>query len=372
MKDIYELLNDVNIDENEMETMQVSDIEKANVKKYLKKSLKKNKGWKKKGLVAAALCCVVIGSVGAIGITNPAYAAEIPIVGDIFRFIDNGRTGAYDKYKNYSDVVGLTQESNGIKITIKEAIFDGRTLTYTYEIKSDKDLGEKPFLDAEGPSLTIKDYNGATGGNSGVKKVAKNTYVGKDNVTIKEERKSISFELNFSGIVDVSSENSKKIKGNWDFQFDLNALDRVKQDINKTTEKNGVKLNIESISKTPVSFTLDYSQEISKELQEKYFVVDIPIHEVKDDLGNVYHATSLSTNEGSEGRNAGKCMASFGKLDPNATKLIITPKVHLSNDVHSDSSDANGNKIDKSPVIDENHPKSGKLTLDDIVIDLEK
>lgn len=33
MKDIYEILNDVDIDESEMDSMEVSDIEKAKVKK---------------------------------------------------------------------------------------------------------------------------------------------------------------------------------------------------------------------------------------------------------------------------------------------------------------------------------------------------
>ncbi|MDZ4907062.1 DUF4179 domain-containing protein, partial [Clostridium perfringens] len=168
-----------------------------------------NRGWKKKRLVAAVLCCSLVGSIGAVGITNPAYAAEIPIVGDIFRFLDNGRTGAYDKYKDYADIVDFTQESNGIKITIKEAIFNGRTLTYTYEIKSDKDLGENPLFNMHGPRLTINDYNGSTGGNSGVKKIDENTYVGRENITIDEERKAISFELNFADIGDMSSESSK-------------------------------------------------------------------------------------------------------------------------------------------------------------------
>ena len=242
MKDIYEILNDVDIDESEMDVMEVSDIEKAKVKKYLKKSINKNGGLKKKSLIAAALCCALIGSSAAVGIANPAYAADIPIVGDIFRFLDNGRTGAYDKYKDYADVVGLTQESNGVKITIKEAIFDGRTLTYTYEIKSDKDLGEKPFFNMNGPRLTIKDYNGGTGGHSGVKKVADNTYVGQDTINIEEERKFISFELNFTDIGDMSSDNSNEIKGSWNFKINLKALDRVKQSINKKTEKNGANI----------------------------------------------------------------------------------------------------------------------------------
>lgn len=372
MKDIYEILNDIEIDEDEMEIIDATDIEKAKVKKYLKKSINKDKSYRNKGIAIAVLCCLLIGGAGTLGVAYPSYAAEIPIVGDIFRFIDNGRTGAYDKYKEYADVVGATQESNGIKVTIKEAIFDGKTLTYTYEIISDKDLGDNPFFNMNGPRVTIKDYDGGTGGSSGVKRVAENTYVGEETITIDEERKAINFELNFTDIGDMSSENSKEISGNWKFKINLKALDNVKQIVNKTTERNGVQLNIESISKTSATFTLNYSQEISKDLQEKYFIVDIPIEEVKDDLGNVYKATSVSTNEGSEGRYAGKSMSSFGELNPNATKLIITPKVHLSNNVHQESGNGEGKAVDTSPAIDENHPKNNEFALDDIVIELKK
>ena len=51
MKDIYELLNDIDIDEKEFEEMEVTEFEKAKVKKALKKSLnekKKRKSWKMK------------------------------------------------------------------------------------------------------------------------------------------------------------------------------------------------------------------------------------------------------------------------------------------------------------------------------------
>ncbi|WP_026885644.1 DUF4179 domain-containing protein [Clostridium beijerinckii] len=372
MKDIYEILNDIEIDEDEMEIIEATDIEKAKVKKYLKNSINKNKSYKNKGIAVAVLCCLLIGGVGTLGVAYPSYSAEIPIVGDIFRFIDNGRTGAYDKYREYADVVGATQESNGIKVTIKDAIFDGKTLTYTYEITSDKDLGDNPFFNMNGPRITIKDYNGGTGGSSGVKRVAENTYVGEETITINEERKAINFELNFTDIGDMSFENSKEIKGNWKFKINLQALDNIKQMVNKTTEKNGAQLNIESISKTPVSFTLNYSQKISKELQDKYFVADIPIEEVKDDLGNVYTATSVSTNEGIKGRYDGISMSNFGKLDPNATKIIITPKVHLSNNVHQESGNGAGKAVDTSPTIDENHPKNNEFVLDDIVIELKK
>ena len=370
MKDIYEVLNDIDIDEDEIKLMEVSDIEKMRVKKHLKNSINKNKVFKKKRIVVAALVCLVIGGTGIFGTAYPSYAAEIPIVGDIFRFIDNGRTGAYDKYKEYADVVGMTQESNGIKVTIKEAIFDGRTLTYTYEIVSDKDLGEDPFFNMNGPRINIKNYNGSIGGGSGVKRVYDNTYVGEQTISIDEEREAISFGLNFTDIRSGSLENSKLIKGHWKFKINLKAIGNVKQVINKEIEKDGAKLVISSISKTPVSFTLNCSQEISKEIRDKYFMIENPILEVKDDLGNSYTSTRDLLIE--DRMYWVESMVSFGALNPNATKLIITPKLSFTNDVHSAKANSDGQIIKISPVIDENHPINGEIILDDIVIDLEK
>ncbi len=370
MKDIYEVLNDIDIDQDEIELMEVSDIEKMRVKKYLKNSINKNKVFKKKRIVVAAFVCLVIGGTGIFGTAYPSYAAEIPIVGDIFRFIDNGRTGAYDKYKEYADVIGMTQESNGIKVTIKEAIFDGRTLTYTYEIVSDKDLGEDPFLSMKGPSIVIKDYSGGTGGGSIVKRVGNNTYVGEEDISIDEERKSLRFELNFTSIGDMNSADSIPINGEWKFKINLKALDNVKQVLNKETEKDGAKLVISSISKTPASFTLNCTQEISKEIRDKYFMIENPILEVKDDLGNSYTSTRDLLIE--DRMYWVESTVSFGALNPNATKLIITPKLSFTNDVHSAKANSDGQIIKISPVIDENHPINGEIILDDIVIDLEK
>ena len=369
MKDIYEILNDVDIDENEIDTMEVSDIEKANVKKYLKKSLKKNKGWKKKGLIAVALCCVVIGSVGVVGIRNPAYAAEIPVVGDIFRFLDNGRTGVYEKYKENANEINITKESNGVAITIKDAIFDGKTVSYTYEIKSDKDLGERPSADGM-PGFSIKGYNEGMTGSSQIEKVGENTYIGQNNMSIDGEKDEISCKLNIRKI-EASGQNDSitVVDGKWDFDFNLKALESKKQIINKSTEKDGVKVNVDSISKTSMSFIVTYSQIVPKELNNKWISMDLDI-EIKDDLGNIYKGEG----NGSQGDNQNNMTGSttFGKLDENATKLIITPKMYLSNTGGGVSMDENGNETEIKHTIDADHPERGEIIFDDIVVDLKK
>lgn len=370
MKDIYELLNDVDIDENEIDTMEVSDIEKANVKQHLKKSLKKNKGWKKNGLIVAALCCIVIGSVGTIGIKNPAYAAEIPIVGDIFRFLDNGRTGMYDKYKENANEINVTKESNGVAITVKDAIFDGKTISYTYEIKTYKDLGEHPMI-CGGGDFNIKGYRGGTSGVSEIKKVNINTYIGKDDYTIDDEKDKVTCKLNIREIKSTDQNTSNmEIKGEWDFDFNLKAIPGNKQIINKGTEKNGVKANIDSITKTSMSFIVNYSQVVPEELKEKWFYMSLEI-EIKDDLGNIYKGQG-NGGHGNDNDNTMYWSKTFGKLDEKATKLIVTPKMHLSNTGGGVSVDENGKETEIKHTIDAEHPKRGEILFDDIIFDLEK
>ena len=75
MKDIYELLNDIDIDEKELEEIEASEIEKEKVKRNVKQSIrtkKKMKSWKK-----CAAASILVGlSVATLGIGFPTYAGD--------------------------------------------------------------------------------------------------------------------------------------------------------------------------------------------------------------------------------------------------------------------------------------------------------
>ena len=84
----------------------------------------------------------------------------MPIVGDIFRFLDNGRTGLYENYKEFSTELNMTRESNGVKVTINDVISDGRTVSITYSLESEQDLGNDPIILG---GLDIMDAHGSSG-----------------------------------------------------------------------------------------------------------------------------------------------------------------------------------------------------------------
>ncbi|WP_242213989.1 DUF4179 domain-containing protein [Bacillus cereus group sp. BfR-BA-01383] len=368
MKDIYELLNDIDIDEKELEEIEASEIEKEKVKRNLKQSIrtkKKMKTWKK-GVAAASILVGV--SVAMLGIGFPTYAGGLPIVGDIFRFLDNGRTGLYENYKEFSTELNMTRESNGVKVTINDAVFDGRTVTITYSIESDKDLGEKPYLFG---SPQVRGFNGG-GGSSQVTKVGEKKYVGMTTMSgHSSERLDVAnvwwdieaIELDYEG---------NTVKGNWNFALSLKAMDSKEVKVNETSEKEGIKVNIDKMEVTPMSFIVFFNQEESKALRSIWDSADVEL-EIKDDLGNHYAGEGNGGSSTVAEPHKSSWSATFQKLNENATKLIVTPHVHLrvhTPENHGGVEYVNGKE--KKIEVPKKEAKSKDIVLDDIVIDLKK
>ncbi|MEK4912079.1 DUF4179 domain-containing protein [Bacillus sp. FSL E2-8887] len=368
MKDIYELLNDIDIDEKELEEIEASEIEKEKVKRNVKQSIrmkKRMKSWKK-GVAAAS---ILVGlSVATLGIGFPTYAGGLPIVGDIFRFLDNGRTGVHENYKEFSTELNMTKESNGVKVTINDAVFDGRTITITYSIESEKDLGEKPFPFG---SPQVMGFNGG-GGSSDVTKVGEGKYVGMTTMSGHgSERLDVA---NVWWDIEAINmyEEKKSIKGNWNFALTVKGMDSKEIKLQGITEKEGIKVNIDKMEVTPMSFIVFYNQEESKALRSIWDSADVEL-EIKDDLGNKYAGEGNGGTSTVAEPHKSSWSATFQKLNENATKLIVTPRVHLrvhTPENHGGVEYVNGKE--KKIEVPKKEEKSKDIVLDDIVIDLKK
>lgn len=370
MKDIYELLQEVEVDEVEMreieKAVEVTELERASVKKRLKQLIKKNKGWGSKRIIAAALAGLVIGSTAFIGIINPTYAAEIPIIGDIFRFLDNGRTGVYDLYKENANEINIIKESNGIQMKINDAIFDGKTITYTYEIKTDKDLGDNPLTGIE-PSFEIVNYKGGLTGSEQIEKVAEGSYIGQASYSISGELDRVKCKLKIEDILVCELNKEEKIKGKWFFTFQLEAVERSCKEINQGTEKGGFTVTIDKINETPMSFILQYTQQVPEAYRNDWDDVTTELV-VKDDLGNVYEGEG-NGGQGNIPTGIMNWSMTFRKLDEKATKLIVTPKVYISTVAGGVSFDENGNETKLEPI---QTKEDREFFLDDIVIEISR
>lgn len=346
MKDIYELLNEIDLDENEFVEMEVNELETAKVKNALKKSINEKKKWKSKSwrkniIVASIFVCI---SATTIGLTFPSYAKNIPVIDNIFRFFDHKKTGPYDKrneksdisivkgnglyydYKKFSNTINLTKESNGIKFTINDAVFDGKTVTLTYSIESNQNLGNIGI-----PLPKIKGMQ-AIGGSGETKKIDSNKYVGILTASNMEDTKLDVADIHWNIEGMKNPENGTVIKGSWNFAFKVDATDSKIQIAVSSAEKNGVKVNIKKITFNPMSFTVYYDQEVSEMTKKKSDGVYVEL-EIKDDLGNLYSGRD-NGGMGKEGSYNISWSKTFGKLDSNAKELIITPHITLK-DYHS-------------------------------------
>lgn len=332
---------------------------------YSQKSQSKAKGsWKKH--IAAAAAAVIIGTT-AFGIAFPTQAKEIPVIGDIFAFLSEYAHGNYAEYKDFSKSLDMVQEDQGIKITLNDAIYDGTTVMVTYTLESEKDLSDD--VDAR-KYLDIKGYVGGMSGSSGIYKVTENTYIGFIRMSIDEVYDELNVKLLFD---DITDHKNLDIKGKWAFRFNIKKTDTDILMANKGVTKDEVTVNVDKITFTPMSTIIHYSQHIPEEALEGYFGAYTNLVEVKDDLGNVY---SGEGNGGGGSQNLMKFSSTYEKINENATKLIITPKVEfevLGEDEHR----LIGPSIlesDEKEVLDY-LKKKGTLpkavVLDDIVIDLK-
>ena len=182
-KNIYEMLNDVKINEDEYERMELTEFDKAQKQKRILKKIKKNnksgKNIRKAALAAAAACAVVIGAAGA---ANPAMAKDL-FSSTIGKLIENRQgtkdekeTKIYEKIaegsltaqeetakhqdKNYNTSANVTyqinKEDNGVKVC--DVVKTKAGLVLTVETP---DFTKKPYNDPyNDPDLAVVDTDG--------------------------------------------------------------------------------------------------------------------------------------------------------------------------------------------------------------------
>lgn len=148
MKDIYELLNNAEMNLEEFENEKLSDYENKIAKKQISKELRKRKSsrhtWKKT-LAAASVCiCVIIG-MGTIS----AAAGWLPIPDSFKAILGINTDEELDVANTMGTSTDVVAEDNGYKVSAEGLIGDGKNMGIVFRIeKSDGstllDSGEVP------------------------------------------------------------------------------------------------------------------------------------------------------------------------------------------------------------------------------------
>lgn len=320
MKDIYKHLNDIDTDLDEFEEMEVSEFERAKVKKELLNKIHTShqKKWKK-SITAASLVLGLITS-ALFGLSFTANAEKIPILGNIYKFFDYNDALYEDYHENSNPINGLA-ESNGMKVTLNDAIYDGETIIVSYTIDTNKDLGDSFYIDGVAV-VEGKEENTI----NEVFKIGENKYTGKSTTTVNESYQTLDVDWKINYMLSNLTTDQKRIVGDWNFKFQLNKAEITIQNLTQIKEKGGITLNFKKLIITPQSFHIQFEDITSVELTKEWDSNSIDF-EVKDDVGNVY-VSKAGGGTGSDSFHY-NMSASYDSLDPDASKLIITPKVTL-------------------------------------------
>lgn len=315
----YKKFANLNIDE--LEPMAVDELEKKRLTKYVLGQKKKRAVWRKYAIIAA----ILLGGTIVTPLTFPSFAAQIPFMKNIVEYTD--KYFIHDNYSDLATIVEQVQASDGISIMIENAIFDGTSVTLTYAIESEKNLGELHFINGSA-NIDIQSATGAGGGMS-LERIDANTYVGVMKITpffegVAPEEVLVSWHP-----TDIQAESGVVYKGDWSFEFKLPKLENDVKKVHVEQEVDGVQVIINSIEQNALSTIVHYTQQLDKNTMEEWPWASITIKKVRDNLGNVYEAQG----NGGQGNIETATMHwsfSIDQLPPEATTLFITPEIFYS------------------------------------------
>ncbi|MBE0447186.1 MAG: DUF4179 domain-containing protein [Actinobacteria bacterium] len=274
---IRKLLNKI----NEKGDVEVSPQFHKRVQDTLNSLPQRRSNRKRLAKVSALVASFLMISAIAIGSLNPTFATDIPVIGSVFKHLNNIQNSIYD---DYAVGVGESQTSKGITVTVNDVAFDGKRVIVGYIIKFEKPFTFKDIPDGWEDKIFAWDELKLTIGRNRLKAYANTIYgqytdsntfmgVGKydliapnpedrtEDVTIPQQ--PIDAILKISMISDNRKSGlDSEIKGKWNFKFQLtkdNAIADVKvvePKISVKTEFGEIKFNKVRIS--PFSTDIEY------------------------------------------------------------------------------------------------------------------
>lgn len=314
----YKKLAHLNIDD--IEPVEVSEFEKKRVKKHVLGTKRSPKLFKNIAIATA----ITIGATVATSFAFPSFASQIPFVQNVISYF-NDKDSIYSNYNDFATEIGQVQTSNGVSVMIENAVFDGTSLTISYALETELDLGDMPsvknYLDIKGAD--------AMGGGSTIKKINETTYVGLDKMVPHfKDGKRDEIIVSWKPEAFISYETGEKVKGDWQFDFSISKLEGEIQLVNQAVTNDGITILINSIEKSDMSAVINYEHFVDQKLADQWMHTTISL-EVKDDLGKVYAVQGNGGVSYDDGLSY-KWSETMNTIDPNAQKLIIYPTVYFS------------------------------------------
>lgn len=271
---------------------------------------------------------------------SPAFAnfvQQIPIIGYAFdHFIL--QEDYYQAYEEISTDIGLVANSNGVELIIEKAFYDGNTVTLSYVLRTEEDLGTLPLFE----KLPTVENHFSAGGYE-VDYVEGVGYVGMMTLSMLENAKET---VNIVWEPSTISSDDKIIEGDWRFAFSLHALEGTYIPIHERVSKDDVAVELIDAILTDVNLTINYLQDVEPVVHDNWMAVEAELHAI-DNLGNEYQVPyngGIGT-KGGDSREDMNWNGTIHGLDPEATSITFYPFAHVSNNENDFK------RIDFEPII---------------------
>lgn len=131
MKDPYEMLNDIKMDENEYEEVNLTHIEKQKIKKRIRKKINKNKAHTKRNVAIVTSAAALFIMMMTVDMRR--MIADIPLIGSKMEDYVNSRG---EPLKEYKTTIGQTVNDNGVEVRLDEVMIDEGQIIVNSTFKS--------------------------------------------------------------------------------------------------------------------------------------------------------------------------------------------------------------------------------------------
>ncbi|WP_129595785.1 DUF4179 domain-containing protein [Anaerophilus nitritogenes] len=312
-KNIYNLFNDINIDFNEYDEKALTDIERKNLKKTFKKSIRKKNYSYKKYIATALIGLLAIGFLGN-NVEGTVWAHMHRIAYDIAGFLRIEKN--LDEYKT---VLNQSITKKGVTIKLNEVILDHNELVVSNTISTDEKLNDN-FTNADG-TVYINGRIASYGAGGAAEKIDDHTIQEVMAYTLTDDdiKGDLNIKIVFSGV----TVNGDTKSGDWVFEFKTNgdelALDTQEILLNHTfTLPNHQKVCLEKYTSNHLGQKIYYKKDKKNSNDADYDMI-VKGH---DDLGN---EVSFYLSSESDGHGIFKLTNIDENLNENAKILTLTP-----------------------------------------------
>jgi hypothetical protein len=222
---------------------------------------KRKQGLRRKIVYGAAASCIVFGGIGGAALVNPPFAEalrNIPLVDSILKLAGDSGIRQGDEL-GLATQVNISAEDQGVRITVKEMLYDGVRLTLGYRIE-----GDSAYVPTT-PQWYIDGIQVNGGTSQRIGKTEDGAQIGVISFTPSKALPARALlELRFGSVLDRNKHAEGKLvtlPGHWSLQ-----LPRIQSNVKTWTKKiagaasewNGRKITVSKVVSTPAVTRIEF------------------------------------------------------------------------------------------------------------------